>query len=83
MSGIVKGKNPRKPHTVRFWVDGRQRERSFATANEAKDYKIKVDHDTRAKMPEESAEHFVWHLRNISLLSADDRSLLAALNETP
>jgi hypothetical protein len=31
-------------------VDGRQRERSFATANEAKDYKIKVDHDTRAKI---------------------------------
>ena len=35
MSVIVKGKNPNKPHTVRFWVDGRQRERSFATAKEA------------------------------------------------
>jgi hypothetical protein len=34
-------------------------------------------------MPEEYAEHFVWHLRNISQLSADYRSLLAALNETP
>jgi hypothetical protein len=34
-------------------------------------------------MPEEYAEHFVWHLRNISQLSADDRSLLAALSETP
>lgn len=32
-------------------------------------------------MPEEYAEHFVWHLRNISELSADDRSLLAGLNE--
>jgi hypothetical protein len=23
MSVIIKGKNPRKPHTVRYWVDGR------------------------------------------------------------
>lgn len=50
MSVIVKGKNPRKPHTVRFWVDGRQRERSFATAREARDFQIKTDHDTRAKI---------------------------------
>lgn len=50
MSVIVKGKNPRKPHTVRFWVDGRQRERSFATAKEARDFQIKTDHDTRAKI---------------------------------
>jgi hypothetical protein len=35
MSVIIKGKNPRKPHTVRYWADGRQRERSFATAREA------------------------------------------------
>jgi hypothetical protein len=32
MSVIVRGKNPNKPYTVRFWVDGRQRERSFRTA---------------------------------------------------
>jgi hypothetical protein len=50
MSTIIKGKNPRKPHTVRYWADGRQRERSFATAGEAKDFRIKVDHDTRAKI---------------------------------
>ena len=50
MSVIVKGKNPNKPHTVRFWVDGRQRERSFATAKEAKDFQIKTDHDTRAQI---------------------------------
>jgi hypothetical protein len=37
VSVIVKGKNPRKPHTVRFWVDGRQRERSFATATDIDD----------------------------------------------
>jgi hypothetical protein len=48
MSVIIKGKNPRKPHTVRYWVDGRQRERSFAAAGEARDFKIKNDHDTRA-----------------------------------
>jgi hypothetical protein len=35
MSVIIKGKNPRKPHAVRYWIDGRQRERSFATAREA------------------------------------------------
>ena len=29
MSVIIKGKNLRKPHTVRYWVDGRQKERSF------------------------------------------------------
>jgi len=50
MSVIVKGKNPRKPHTVRYWVDGKQRERSFATAREAKDFKIKTDHDVRAQI---------------------------------
>lgn len=50
MSVIIKGKNPRKPHTVRYWVDGRQRERSFATAREAQDFKIKTDHDTRAQI---------------------------------
>jgi integrase len=50
MSVIIKGKNPRKPHTVRYWVDGRQRERSFATAREAQDFRIKTDHDTRAQI---------------------------------
>ena len=50
MSVIIKGKNPRKPHTVRYWADGRQRERSFATAREAQDFKIKTDHDTRAQI---------------------------------
>ena len=50
MSVIVKGKNSLKPHTVRFWVDGKQRERSFATAREAKDFKTKADYDTRANI---------------------------------
>jgi hypothetical protein len=50
VSVIIKGKNPRRPHTVRYWHDGRQRERSFATAKEAKDFKIKADHDTRAQI---------------------------------
>ena len=48
MSVIIKGKNPRKPHTVRYWVDGRKRERSFVTAREARDFQIKTDHDVRA-----------------------------------
>lgn len=50
MSVIIKGKNLRKPHTVRYWVDGKQRERSFATAREARDFKIKTDHDVRAQI---------------------------------
>jgi integrase len=50
VSVIIKGKNPRKPHTVRYWVDGKQRERSFATAREARDFQIKTDHDVRAQI---------------------------------
>jgi hypothetical protein len=50
MAVIIKGKNVNKPHTVRYWVDGKQREKSFATAGEAKDWKIKVEHDTRAQI---------------------------------
>jgi integrase len=50
VSVIIKGKNPRRPHTVRYWADGRQREKSFALATDAKDFKIKVDHDTRARI---------------------------------
>jgi hypothetical protein len=33
MATIVKGKNARKPYTVRYWVNGRQRELSFAKLN--------------------------------------------------
>lgn len=50
MSVIVKGKNANKPYTVRYWVDGKQRERSFATRREADDFKIKTDHDVRAQI---------------------------------
>lgn len=47
MSVILKGKNPRKPHTVRYWQDGRQRERSFATMQEARAFKTDTDHAAR------------------------------------
>lgn len=47
MSVIIKGKNPRKPHTVRYWQDGRQRERSFATMAEAKAFRTDTDHAAR------------------------------------
>jgi integrase len=50
MSVIVRGKNPNKPHTVRYWVDGRQREKSFTTAGQARDFRIKTDHDLRANI---------------------------------
>jgi hypothetical protein len=35
---------------VRFWADGKQRERSFRTRKEADDFKIKTDHDVRAQI---------------------------------
>ena len=47
MSVIIKGKNLRKPHTVRYWVDGRQKERSFATLTEAKAFRTDTDHAAR------------------------------------
>jgi integrase len=40
----------RKPYTIRYWVDGKQRERSFITRKEALDFKAKVEHDTRANI---------------------------------
>ena len=50
MSVIVRGKNANRPYTVRFWADGKQRERSFRTRKEADDFKIKTDHDIRAQI---------------------------------
>src|SRR5262249_20654362 len=44
---IIKGKDPRKPYTVRYWHEGRQRERSYATKREADDFKAKFEHDSR------------------------------------
>lgn len=49
MATIIKGKNQRKPYTVRYQDAGRQRERSFATRAEAHDFKIKFEHDSRAQ----------------------------------
>lgn len=50
MSVIVRGKNVNKPFTVRYWIDGKQKEKSFATRKEAQDFKIKTDHDVRAQI---------------------------------
>jgi integrase len=47
MAVIIKGKNPRKPHTVRYWAGGKQRERSFATAKEARDFMTQVEYESR------------------------------------
>jgi integrase len=46
---IVKGKNPNKPYTVRYYHGGKQRERSFVTRREAKDWIVKFEHDSRAQ----------------------------------
>jgi hypothetical protein len=53
VSVIVRGKNARKPYTVRHWVDGRQRERSFAKLkgnDGAEAFKTKIDHELRAQI---------------------------------
>lgn len=60
-SKILKGKNARKPYTLRYWDEGRQRERSFATLREARDFQAKFEHDSREGTyidPRASAETF-------------------------
>jgi|SRR5579859_874230 len=47
MATIVKGKNANKPYTVRYFYDGRQREKSFATRKDARDFMVKFEHDSR------------------------------------
>lgn len=46
-SKLIKGKNPRKPYTVRYWHDGRQREKSFAKQRDAKDFMAEFENDSR------------------------------------
>jgi hypothetical protein len=46
VSAIIAGKNANKPHTVRYWLEGRQRERSFATAAEAAAFREQADRVT-------------------------------------
>jgi integrase len=61
MATIVKGKNANKPYTVRYWHEGRQRERSFTTRREAQDFIAKFEHDRREHTfidPRASAETF-------------------------
>lgn len=87
MATIVKGKNAKKPYTVRYWVDGRQRELSFVTSREARDWKAKVEHDTRAQIfvdPAASnikfrdvAERWVAHLTGAPRSKEIYRSLLS------
>jgi integrase len=61
MAKLIKGKNPRKPYTVRYWADGRQREKSFATQRDARDFLVKTEHDIRAQVfvdPRQGNERF-------------------------
>lgn len=50
MATIVKGKNAKKPYTVRYQHQGRQREKSFVTKREAEDFRAKFEHDSRAQI---------------------------------
>jgi integrase len=47
MATIVKGKNPNKPHTVRYYdaSTSKQRERSFVYLKDARQFKAKVEHE--------------------------------------
>jgi integrase len=45
---VKKPANARKPWVVRYRVDGRQREKAFATRKEADQFKTKTDHDARS-----------------------------------
>src|ERR1700744_5583916 len=47
MATIVRGKNSRKPYTVRYWLNGTQKERSFQTSTEANGFKAKVEYEAR------------------------------------
>ena len=61
MATIIPGKNPNKPFTVRYQHDGRQREKSFRTKREARDFVAKFEHDSRENIfvdPRESAIKF-------------------------
>jgi integrase len=50
MAVIVKGKNPKKPYTVRYQYQGRQRERSFTTQREAKDFMADFERQSRLSL---------------------------------
>lgn len=49
MAVIIRSKNANKPYTVRYWISGRQREKSFITAREARDFKTQVEYETRTQ----------------------------------
>lgn len=49
MAVIVRGKNATKSYTVRYWLNGRQRERSFTTSKEARDFKTRVEYESRTQ----------------------------------
>ena len=49
MAVLVRGKNTRKPYTVRWWLNGKQREKSFVTRKEATDFKTRVEYESRTQ----------------------------------
>ena len=47
MATIIRNKNKHKKYTVRYYHEGKQRERSFTTKREADDFKAEFEHDSR------------------------------------
>jgi integrase len=47
---ITKPGNTKKPYTVRYWADGKQRERSFRLKRDATDFMTKTEHEIREQV---------------------------------
>lgn len=65
---ILKGKNPRKPWTVRYDVDAKQREKSFATKAAAEDFRAEKAYEGRVGSfidPKKGAITFAEYARTV------------------
>lgn len=88
MAVIVRGKNARKPYTVRYWINGRQRERSFPTSRDARDFKTKVEYEAKAQIfvdPRLSSIRFGEYARGVLdglAVSTGTRSAYASIFRT-
>jgi hypothetical protein len=65
---ILKGRNPRKPWTVRYDVDGKQREKSFAAKAAAEDFRVEKSYEGRVGSfidPKKGAITFAEYARTV------------------
>lgn len=50
MATYIRGKNPNKRHTIRYYYEGKQHEKSFKYKRDADDFKAKFEHDSRERI---------------------------------